>query len=51
MVGLQQVSVVTGNLYKFPCESAEVPSSVVNEGIGGLGTLLHLVDQLVLRCM
>ena len=47
----QQVSVVTGNLYKFPRESAKVPSSAVNEGIGGLGALVHLVDQLVLRCM
>ena len=40
-----------GNLDKFPRESAEVPSSALNEGIGGLGALLHFVDQLVLRCM
>ena len=51
MVGLEQVSIVTRNLDKFPRESAEVPSFAVNEGIGGLGALLHLVDQLVLRCM
>ena len=51
MVGLQQVSVVTGNLDKFPLELAEVPSSAINEGIDGLGALLHLVNQLVLRCM
>ena len=40
-----------GNLYKFPREPAKVPSSAVNEGIGNLGALLHLVDQLVLRCV
>ena len=51
MVGLQQVSVVTGNLYKFPCDSTEVPSSAVNEGISSLGALLHLGDQFVLRCV
>ena len=49
--GPVEVSVVTGNLDKFPRESAEVPSFAVNEGIGGLGALLHFVDQLVLRCM
>ena len=48
MVDLQEISVVSGNLHKFPHDSAEVPSSVVNEGGYSLGVGLHLHDQLLL---
>ena len=40
-----------GNLHKFPHDSAEVPSSAVDEGGCSLGVGLHLFDQLVLLCM
>ena len=33
------------NLHQFPSDSAEVPSSVVDEGSGILSALLQLLDQ------
>ena len=51
VVGLQKVSVVSENLHKFPRDSAEVPSSVVDEGSYILGALLHLFDQFMLLCV
>ena len=51
MVSLQLVAVVSENLYKFPHNSVEIPSFVVNEGGCGLGAGLYLRDQLLLLCI